>query len=152
MRRCGASLLCRSRESNERVPMTTKGPTFYTTYFGTKTSIDSFWLNYMQAGAIRRCFKWECTLGLNQPYKACGSSFKLLKELLGSPLNDHSRQATSDLSIGLYRGCNWGHIICPNVLNLAKIVFNKNLSDSKKNYISENANSVSFLKRCFGLL
>ena len=30
--------------------------------------------------------------------------------------NVRTIEATSDLSIGLYRGWNWGHIIYPNVL------------------------------------
>ena len=50
---------------------------------------------------IRRCFKWECTPGLNQPYKACRSGFKIFWELLGSLLNVHSRKAPSDLAKGL---------------------------------------------------
>ena len=72
-------------------------------------------LKFFSKMVVRRCFKWECTPGLNQPYKAFRSSFKLLTELLGSPLNDLTREATSDLSIGLCRGWIWGHVIYPNV-------------------------------------
>ena len=55
---------------------------------------------------IRRGTEILCTLGLNQPYKACRSGFKVLLDLLGSPLNAGTIQATSDLSIGLCRGRN----------------------------------------------
>ena len=41
-----------------------------------------------------------CTVGLNQPYWACWSSLKILRNLFGSPLNHHKRGATSDLSTG----------------------------------------------------
>ena len=58
--------------------------------------------------------------GLNQPYKACRSGLKTLRGLLGSLLNHHNRWASSDLSICLCRGCNGGHIIYPNVLDLAE--------------------------------
>ena len=45
-----------------------------------------------------------CTVGLNQPYKACRSGLKILRGLLGSLLSHHNRWASSDLSICLYRG------------------------------------------------
>ena len=57
-----------------------------------------------------------------------------LRELLRSLLNVHTMRATSDLSIGFYRGWNEVTKFTPTFVFWPEILFNKKLSDSNNNF------------------
>ena len=60
----------------------------------TGTNISVFLFQFFHINScVRRGFKWECTPGLNQPYKACRSGLKLksifYKNILAKSFHTH---------------------------------------------------------------
>ena len=76
---------------------------------------------------VRRGTTIRCTVEAGGHIQRLRSSSKLWWEPLRSPLNNHSREVTSNLSTCLYRGENWGQIVHPDVLYVVRNSI-KNLS------------------------